>query len=567
MLLTVALAAALTYAPSLWNGFVYDDEAQILANRWVTGWQYLPDIFGRAVWDFHTAGSTNYYRPLMHLTYLVLYQLFGPTPWPFHLVNVLLYVAAAVMVALLAREVTQGDTRTRSVFAPLAAGLTFAVHPVHVEPVAWIAGLPDVGAAACALLAAFLYVRCASGRVPRAPLVLAVSALVFFVGALFKETALLLAPVLLSYEVTFRREESAAARMRRLAPFGVALAAYLALRLSALHGLAPRFERHDLALAQFALDVPALFARYLAKLLVPFPLNAYPDVAPVSSLLAPVALVSVATAGVFLATAVLAWRRDRTIFFGLVVLVAFLLPALYTPAISGARFAERYLFLSSAGFALALGALGARFTSGTTARTLAGALAVLATAAGVALSVARIGDWHDDLSLWVDTVAKSPDIAAPRYNLGVALRARGDRAGAAREFRAALERHPTPSLTGLALTNLGRMEEDAGRADAALDLYGRAVAADPGNHAARSNLGALLAERGRLGEAVEHLSEAARLRPDDPDVHFNLGMALLDLGRRDEARAELEAAARLAPGDAAIRARLEAARHPTPGAR
>ncbi len=565
VLLAVAVAAALTYAPSLRNGFVYDDEAQILANRWVTGWRYLPDMFGGAAWDFHTPGSTNYYRPLMHVTYLALYQVFGRTPWPFHLVNVLLNVAAAALVALLAGEVAGGDTRARFAFAPLVAGLAFAVHPVHVEPVAWIAGLPDLAAAVCALFAAVAYARCASGRVRRRPLVLAAAALAFFVGGLFKETALLLVPVLVCYEVTFCGEDRVAARLRRLAPFGIAAAAYLALRVSALHGLAPKFERHDLAPAQMAFDIPALFARYLLKLFVPVPANAYPDVAPVAHVLSPLALASTATTVAFVAVAILAWRKDRAIFFGLVLLLAFLVPALYLPAVSGALFAERYLYLPSAGFALALGALAGRFALAGAARIVSGLL-VVGTTAGVALSVARIGDWHDDLALWSDTVAKSQDLALPHYNLGAALRGRGDPAGAAREFRAALERHPTPLVASLALTNLGRQEEDAGRIDAALELYERAVAVDPDNASGRSNLGALLAERGRVADAVPHLSAAVRIRPDDPDARFNLGMALLDLGRPDEAAAELQAAADLAPGDLAIRARLEAvraARHST----
>lgn len=75
------LLAAVCYGNSLFNGFVYDDEQQILQNPYVKSWHYLPQIIGTTVWSFiGAAGTTNYYRPLMTFTYLLLWQFFKDIP-------------------------------------------------------------------------------------------------------------------------------------------------------------------------------------------------------------------------------------------------------------------------------------------------------------------------------------------------------------------------------------------------------------------------------------------------------------------------------------------------------
>src|SRR6202030_4815481 len=134
------LLAVLCYGNSLFNGFVYDDEQQILQNPYVKSWHYLPQIFSTTVWSFvGAAGTTNYYRPLMTFTFLALWQLFKDIPFGFHVFNATLNAAVVVLVFAAGRRLFQ-DRRV----AWLAAAL-FAIHPIHTEAAAWISAVPWTG--------------------------------------------------------------------------------------------------------------------------------------------------------------------------------------------------------------------------------------------------------------------------------------------------------------------------------------------------------------------------------------------------------------------------------------
>src|ERR1700730_4816668 len=85
------LVTLVCYANILANSFVYDDSQQILQNPYVKSWHFIPQIFGTTVWSFvGQAGTTNYYRPLMTFTFLVLWKIFGPIPFGFHLFSLLM---------------------------------------------------------------------------------------------------------------------------------------------------------------------------------------------------------------------------------------------------------------------------------------------------------------------------------------------------------------------------------------------------------------------------------------------------------------------------------------------
>src|SRR5579871_3783873 len=145
------LAVILCYANMLTNSFVYDDDQQILQNPYIKSWHYLPQIFGSTVWSFvGQAGASNYYRPLMTFSFLVMWTLFGAVPFGFHLLSLALH-AAVVLLGFYAGIRLFADWR----LAWMAA-LLFAVHPVHTEAVDWISAYPDLQVALF-FLAAFLW--------------------------------------------------------------------------------------------------------------------------------------------------------------------------------------------------------------------------------------------------------------------------------------------------------------------------------------------------------------------------------------------------------------------------
>ena len=152
--LGLLLLSFIPYLNTLGNAFVYDDRPQLVDNPYVHSFHYLGKIFGSTVWTFQGAqGVSNYYRPLMSFAYAICYSLFGPITFGFHLLNLILH-ASVVLLLFVLTERLFGDR----LVALAAAGL-FALHPIHTESVAWIAGLPDLELGLFFLLTFLLYLR------------------------------------------------------------------------------------------------------------------------------------------------------------------------------------------------------------------------------------------------------------------------------------------------------------------------------------------------------------------------------------------------------------------------
>ncbi len=133
------LLAVLPYLNTLRNGFVYDDESQVLHNPYIRDFGHLREIFTTEVLSYQGIGSApNYYRPLMNFGYLLCFRLFGPKAYGFHLVNLLLHGLVVVLLFAVTKRMFRNST-----VAFVAAGL-FALHPIHTESVDWIAAVTDL---------------------------------------------------------------------------------------------------------------------------------------------------------------------------------------------------------------------------------------------------------------------------------------------------------------------------------------------------------------------------------------------------------------------------------------
>ena len=154
LLAVLVLIAALPYLNTLWNGFVQDDNRQILSNPYLRSFSHLHEIFATNVWSYVGAqGMTNYYRPLMTLGYLLCYQFLGPLAYGFHLANVVLNAAVVCLVFL----ITDRIFRNRSL--GFVAAVIFALHPIHSESVDWIAAVTDLQLTLFYLLTFWFFLR------------------------------------------------------------------------------------------------------------------------------------------------------------------------------------------------------------------------------------------------------------------------------------------------------------------------------------------------------------------------------------------------------------------------
>ena len=218
-IMILLLVSFAVYFNALFGDFVYDDKEQVVNNPWITDISNIPTIFSRSVWSFQPGLSTwNYYRPLMHIVYMLNYHVFGLKPWGFHLVNILFHCGVSALVFLIIRGfLTEHRVTTSSVYLspPFMAAMLFASHPIHTEAVTWVAGLPDVAFTFFYLLSFYLYILFREG----AKTGYLFSILSFSVATLFKEPALTLPIMLIAYDYQMKKfDETLLVGIKRYIP-------------------------------------------------------------------------------------------------------------------------------------------------------------------------------------------------------------------------------------------------------------------------------------------------------------------------------------------------------------
>jgi len=539
--MALALAAllagtALVYGGALFAGFVWDDASVVLpaAARSPAAALRQALTTGVAVEDL----ALGYFRPLVDMSYAFDGWLWGERPFGFHLTNVLLYGLCVVLAYRLARRFLGSEV------GGVAAAGAFAVHPVHVESVAWVQGRGDLLAFLGVAAALLAFLR--SLRAPRTwPWRLAAGT-AMLLGLLAKEWAVA-TPLLACawWFLVVRREEGSGRDPSRvgsrgilaaLAPFAAALALYAAVRLPAEAASGGHLAPALLTTAERWLVVGPTFARYVRLLLWPHPLSAY-HLVPIPAGPADRAVVG----GVLLwaalaAGAVWAARRAPRAAFALwwfLLTVALVLPVM---PIKGFTLAERYLFLPSFGFALALGLLAARLWRAAPRRPSRWALGVGGAALALvwaATAAARVPDWVEQITFHRAMVRSAPDSAFAHNNLGQLLVAEGMVDEGVRHLERAVALRPDMAYAHAGLGLARWRQGDLPRAVAALETAARLRPIDP---RILADLAAALQAQDRTREAVLILHRLESLRPGSPEVARRLAGAYAALG--DRARAE-----------------------------
>ena len=305
------------------------------------------------------------------------------------------------------------------------------------------------------------------------------------------------------------------------------------------------------------INIPPLFELYLRKLALPLYQNVLYHVPPVTSLLEPRALLGLVVMAGFVAAAVAAARRSGAVLLSLAFLALPLAPALYLPALTQKlvnAFAERYAYFASVGLVLLVGA-GLLQVRSRRPRAYGAAVAVVALVIVIfaVLTIERNAVWKDNLTLWSDSVTKSPQSAFAHQNLGYALFYAGRREEGARELQTALRLDPeiprTIVASGIQYSRKGLLKK-------AILEFSIALMFDPDMVDAHYNLGLALQEKGWLDAAIEHYQRAVTLAPRFEEAHVNLGIAHAEKGDLDKAIDHFRAAVELEPADRAARHNL-----------
>ena len=558
----VALAAIALYLPTLRHAYVFDDEAHIVQNPIVLEGLGLH----QARWAFTTLSGTSWH-PLTWLSYMGIIDAFGPAPGPQHAAGLLLHAANAALLLLVLVRLTGAVGRSAFVAA------LFALHPLHVESVAWAAMRKDVLYTFFWMLALLAYAHYV--RRP-GPARYSAVAVMFALSLMSKPMAVTLPATLLlldGWPLGRFREGRRPAKWTQLLREKLPLLALSAVSicLTTLGGVETRvlvgLDEHPL-LARLT-NVPVSYAKYLVSTVWPVDLAVfYPRSTggPPASAWVPAALVLAAVTALTLRER----RRRPWMLAGWAWYLVTLLPVIgFFPIGLYAR-ADRYTYVPLIGIFVALiwethARTGARMPL---PRTLAAPAAAVLLALSL-LTIRQVGYWYDARTLftharevtggnWLiatniawqarregrldeaaalyrEALHYAPRLFEATYGLANVLVQQGDKEAAIAYFRSALMLRPRAAGVWF---NLALAEAQLGRHEEAVAAYRQALNLNPSVAVWHINLGNLLSELGRPAEALEAYAEALRLTPDDPDVHFSRGQALERTARRREAAHE-----------------------------
>ncbi len=537
--LVVATFAAYWGSPS--NGFVqYDDDRYVSENVHMRGGLKPASV----AWAFTTTEQANWH-PLTWLSHLLDVQLFGIDPGRHHLVSLVLHAANSALLFLLLVRMTGATWRSA-----LAAGW-FAVHPLHVESVAWIAERKDVLSTLLwfLTLAAWLLWVASPSRA-RYALVLVLFAL-----------GLMVKPMLVTFPLTLllldfwplRRSPGLLEKAPLFAlAAGSAVVTYIVQRGG---GAVESMAR--LPISERLANSMASYAGYLFETLSPTALAVfypYPANGPTA------ALVLVSTALVVLTTVLAIASRKRAPYLavGWLWYLVTLVPVIGWVQVGAQAMADRYTYVPSIGlfvaFAWGLGELAVWRPS---LRPVIVAVAAVSLIALAAQTRRQVAYWSNRTTLFSHALAVTRDNWLAHNNLAAALTDAGRYDEAILHLRAALAIRPSYSD---AHANLGTALGRGGHAAEALEQFDLALSTGPDNAKLENNWAGALASLGRTADALEHLERAVRLDPDNVEAQFNLARALAAAGRPAEAAAHFEQVLRLEPDDAEAREGLRRAR-------
>lgn len=547
------LLAALPYIGVLRNDFtyVYDDKALILDNPYVHNFHHLPQILTGTL--FSNLGSRErlpYYRPIANLTFLLGYQLFGPLAYGFHLASFLLNVAVAGLLFIVAEQLFRD--RLAAFFA---AGL-FALHPVHVEAVAWISSVTDIEVTLFCLLAFWFFLQVQAPAGGSKNWTLAAMTGSFVLAVFSKEQAVTLPLLATIYEHFYRedrRETTWLQKSLRYGPLWLVCLLYAALRVRLMGSFAHSTQVNPITTGQTILSALALSGQYVAKLIWPVNLSAFHPFHASTTVFELHVLLGIFALVLGTALFIAMWKRARPASFGIIWLTVTLAPVLNARWMSAYVLGERYLYLPSAGFCLVGGwACGRGWRSVANRNRPARAVAVTAGCVLATLGMVRIGlrvqDWHDDITLLTRTLATQPDDFRLHDALGSAYWIRRDPRDAEREWQESLRLQPDNINP---LTSLGALYAEEKRYDLALPYLEKALVLSPGNAGAHLNLGAAYAETGRFDRAEEQFRAAVLLTPANLTAHNVLGKLYYDSNRLAEAEQQFRESVQCEPNLAA----------------
>ena len=559
----LVVLAVLPYWQTLGHEFInFDDGGYVAENPIVQ--QGL--TWSNVAWAWTTM-SVSYWHPLTWLSHMLDCQIFGLQPGGHHLVNVLFHGANTVLLLVILQTMTGMPWRSALVAA------LFAVHPLNVETVAWIAERKNVLSTFFGLLAIWAYARYA-----RAPSLMRYGLVVcFFAASLLSKPMLVTLPfvfLLLDMWPLKRFSIQSGASIQKPKLGSLFLEKLLLLAMSAALSVVTFTAQKAvgavqpidvLSLSQRLANAIAAYVDYLKKAFWPVDLAVmYP--LPIETPVAKTALAILVLVGITIGVGVLS-RKRLWLAVGWLWFLGTLVPVIGLVQVGDQSMADRYTYVPLIGvfIMIAWSLPSAAFAAIHRGRIAVAAVVALILMALTAVTFAQIQVWKNTTTLFDHALKVTegnfvahnllagalgeqgdltgarnhiekalqlrPDYAGAHYNLGLLMLRQRDFADAQEQFNLALQ---TNRLDPMIWNGLGLAQASLGQIDEAISNYRQALKLNPNFADAFIDLAAALSAQGKYAEAVEMSETALRLRPNVAETHALLGAALLHLDRADE---------------------------------
>ncbi|MDI6828767.1 MAG: tetratricopeptide repeat protein [Armatimonadota bacterium] len=567
----LVMGTIIVFSPVISCGFLnYDDEVYVTDNPYV---QAGPTVQG-ITWVFTSMRAGNWH-PLTWLSHMLDCRIYGLNAAGHHITSLVIHALNVLFLFLLLVNMTGFVWRSAFVAA------LFAIHPLHVESVVWIAERKDVLSTFFGMLATWAYIR-----YTRAPGIKAYFlVLVLFSLGLMSKPMLVTLPfvfLLLDYwplgrianynnpllVVSLRQVRNLL--LEKLPLFVISLFSCVITFIAQQSGGAiASFERIPLGVR--VANALVAYISYVIKMLYPVKLAVlYPH--PGNSLPAWSVVGSASILIIFTIWVARGARSKPYILVGWLWYIVTLVPVIGFIQIGIQAMADRYTYIPLIGLFIIIAwgipdLMQCLQKTGTTKETIKAGDSILPFAHSLfslipAVTILfvfavqtwiQIGYWRDNVTLFRRALAVTTGNYLAHQNLGVALFHQGELEAAAKHFGAALKLKPSyaPAHNGL-----GTVFMCQGKDDEALEHFKAALKCDPHLEDAHSNLAVIMQKYGRDEEAIAHYRQVLQINPDRADTHNNIGLILAKLGRFDEATRHFYSALKLKPKDAEVHCNL-----------
>lgn len=517
--LTVGICICLTaltwavFGQTLRYNFVnYDDPRYVYQNTRITSGFNLANV----AWAFSHIHSENWH-PLTTITHMLDCQLYGLNAGWHHFTNVLFHTLAVVLLFFALQRMTGALWRSAFVAA------VFAVHPLHVESVAWVAERKDVLSAVFFMLTLLTYLHYT--RAPSTGRYLTL-ALVVTLGLMSKPMLVTVPFVLLLLDYWPLGRIESGNRHSGLLLLPLILEKIPLILLSAVSSIVtylaqrgaigwteqlPMWERINNALVSYAVYIQQMFWPVNLTVFYPHPENRLPGW---ETMLAVIVLVGITLAAFFLR------KKAPYLITGWFWYLGMLVPVIGLVQVGWQGHADRYTYLPQIGLYIAITWAIADLTRLWRLQRLAlsttGLLIVAALAWRAALQTSY---WRDSETLFTHALAVTPNNDVALNNLGIIFMDKGQLDDAISKLQAAVDLRPE---NGPAHNNLAKALLQKGRMNEAMVHYRKFLEIEPNNVEARNIMGTALIQQGRVREAVEQWQEALTIQPDNGNAASNL---------------------------------------------